>query len=47
MMNERNVRWTSSKPSLNNMENWNREADVEAERCERFIRNENKIKKNS
>ena len=40
----RNVRWTRKKSSVNNMENWNREADREAERRDRFIDKENKKK---
>ena len=46
---ERRVRWSPSKLLLNNTmskkpENWDREADREAERRDRFIRNENKKK---
>ena len=47
---ERNVRWSSSKPSVKNMErngntgSWDREADRLAERRDQFIKKENKKK---
>ena len=45
---ERRVRWSRNKPSNNdNMGNWNREADREANRRERFIIAENKKKEKS